>query len=74
MGLGVDEKLMMAINREADANSRIYIDADRLKSTAERLHASFPHRAAREIENRLRCVLWSRGLFSTPDARMPTLT
>lgn len=71
MVLGNDEKLMMAINQEANCNGGSYRDADRLKATAARLHETFPHRPAGDIENRLKCVLWSRGLFSTPDARPP---
>jgi hypothetical protein len=71
MVLGNDEKLMMAINREADRNGIGCRDADRLRATAARLHETYPHRPAGDIENRLKCVLWSRGLFSTPDTRPP---
>nr|CAD6437855.1 hypothetical protein REQ54_04302 [Rhizobium sp. Q54] len=62
MGIGIDEKLTIAINGELAGNRLSEIDDANVRQIAEQLNESFPHRSVEEIESRMKLMFWSRGV------------
>ncbi len=64
MARGLDERLMEAINTEAERDRLRTGCIIHLRETAERLHAIHPLRTVDEIESRMKLAAWPYGLLS----------
>jgi hypothetical protein len=69
MGIGPDEKLMVALNARFNSGARI--NRDFVLQTAQTLHETYPHRAAVDIEKRIMLMLRSRCIISDEQSATP---